>query len=75
MCLVLVGTEDTKKNETAYCPLKQTAYKQFSIVFVLTVVRIMCKKVLWCTEENRYFCVCVRGSEVVGNRPSYSRMG
>lgn len=25
---------------------------------------------LWCTEENRYFCVCTRGSEVVGNRPS-----
>lgn len=29
MCLVLVGTEDTKMNEAAYCPLKQAGYKQF----------------------------------------------
>lgn len=58
MCLVLVGTEDTKKNETAYCPLKQTAYKQFSIVFVLTVVRIMCKKCFGAQKRIDTF-VCV----------------
>lgn len=55
---------DTEMNEPAHCPLKQASAETIHYSVCANSDKKNVQKVLWCTEENKDFCVYTRGGEV-----------